>query len=1349
MARFIWPNDNLPCAMTDLKSFILWLFLTPCSIMFGQTGPGGVGTTDGNSSLRIWLRADAQLSGLEHGNPVSVWQDASGYNQHAIGVTSSPIFVKAPQGAFGGQSMLRFDDLDHLEIDSIEGGLEAFSMFMVSRKNEGGSFPATWWGSGLAGPEVGIVSTEWNVSLTSSHRLQTVLGFPSHRLVTEYPELEMEEGMASIICTQWDGIELSAALNGFWSATTTPTPIGQTACEKPIVLAATGNFKSFMDGQIAEVLLFDRALNSAETQLIHNYLSTRYQLGIQHDLFQQPEANRYDQDVFGIGKESDGAISEASGGGIRLAAGTDVGDFLEIDGRYLMIGHDNQSSEWVDWDLPESISARLSKLWYLDKTDPFGSGGELEWAFQDLDTENIGQYALLYQSAEGEPFSVIFSGGYIDGDEVVFPLNAAWLEDGFYTLGKVDLAGPGRMISLAGNKSLHTDDPGFDSEAGTLELWMKTTVFSADTQYVASGESASGNHAPGIAVIGNELAWEFGGQVATSTGLELQANKWYQVALTYQRAGLDFLVKLYVDGILVDEEFQVPSSGDEIERWNLGKDISADQHRWAGMVDEIRIWDHARTIGDIRSFLSRKVEEPLGMLRYWRLDHGGIFGYPNLLGPQQLHGIGVATFDWRNSDAVIGDESVYAYPNGANWEGLDIQIEGEYAPALTLSRISGDAQGLHVVWVNRNPVSPTLPDSYADTEGNRAWMIHSVLASELDFHLSVDASDFTHETASGLRLVAAQQLDLGNYHHGGTVYNPISRTLETTGELSDAVFTLGRREHYDEPSFGGGRALELDGYLSMLESSFVLQADWDRSLSVECWFKPSGSLDAYTAIISARTGDGNQANFEMGIDSEGQVRVYHNQTFHPGAGSVTLGTWNHIAYAYEANSQLGKIYLNGSMVGTVPVPEASPIGTAMIIGRSALGSQDFSKGMIDEVRVWNAALSQDDIRDWMCKILNWEHPKMEELAVWYPFDEDNGRFLSVEDHAGSYDGIIHDIASAQIRTEAGTPLGDRAAYRFTPDDAPELLRLSHEDGDEVVLGDVSSEGMIESIFLYQVDMPSNGRNGFRMVDWSDERYWGIFIPGANQEVSYKASVFYAGHPLSYQNEAGTVVANRSSNAEPIWSNTYSDADYTAQRIDYLGSGSSEMILGQADPFFWEPLVLSVSQPHDNKGLKLAWQPISSESIVEYVLEKSSNGHDFEVAATWQKDGEKWPDLFEYIDHEAPPESQVRHYRVLAIDHEGHFRNSNIESWRILGTNAEFTVFPNPVSETAILFPLFDRKWPAQIQLLDLSGRQLGFWELQTDWSSLNIPVQHLAVGTYVLRIQYGTQVFTERLLIGR
>lgn len=84
-------------------------------------------------------------------------------------------------------------------------------------------------------------------------------------------------------------------------------------------------------------------------------------------------------------------------------------------------------------------------------------------------------------------------------------------------------------------------------------------------------------------------------------------------------------------------------------------------------------------------------------------------------------------------------------------------------------------------------------------------------------------------------------------------------------------------------------------------------------------------------------------------------------------GLVPLNEWVHVAAVVEGGQH--KYYINGEPAGVsgsgIVLPGAADTAN-VVIGKTHEGSREFL-GMIDEVRIWNRALDEDEIKGEMNK----------------------------------------------------------------------------------------------------------------------------------------------------------------------------------------------------------------------------------------------------------------------------------------------------------------------------------------------------------------------------------------------
>ncbi|MCB9330837.1 MAG: T9SS type A sorting domain-containing protein [Lewinellaceae bacterium] len=105
------------------------------------------------------------------------------------------------------------------------------------------------------------------------------------------------------------------------------------------------------------------------------------------------------------------------------------------------------------------------------------------------------------------------------------------------------------------------------------------------------------------------------------------------------------------------------------------------------------------------------------------------------------------------------------------------------------------------------------------------------------------------------------------------------------------------------------------------------------------------------------------------------------------------GQWNHWAFTKNAVTGEMKIYLNGALwhSGTGMF---RPIDVQKFTLASASSGSPAYFGNIDEFTVWNKALDESTIQDWMHKTITPAHPNYSNLVAYYPMNAGTGDKLT-------------------------------------------------------------------------------------------------------------------------------------------------------------------------------------------------------------------------------------------------------------------------------------------------------------------------------------------------------------------
>jgi hypothetical protein len=168
-----------------------------------------------------------------------------------------------------------------------------------------------------------------------------------------------------------------------------------------------------------------------------------------------------------------------------------------------------------------------------------------------------------------------------------------------------------------------------------------------------------------------------------------------------------------------------------------------------------------------------------------------------------------------------------------------------------------------------------------------------------------------------------------------------------------------------------GKALEFDGiddYVEIPHSDSI--SGFTNALTVSFWIKPGDTTRRQTMLNKFNAENGQKGWF---IDSPSysgtDLGFYASQDginyveWHANYAPVT-GTWYHITVVWKSG-EITKFYVNGAQVSTSGTATISQIynnvGVPLYIGKSQYASDREFKGMIDEVKVWNRALTAEEI----------------------------------------------------------------------------------------------------------------------------------------------------------------------------------------------------------------------------------------------------------------------------------------------------------------------------------------------------------------------------------------------------
>ena len=201
-----------------------------------------------------------------------------------------------------------------------------------------------------------------------------------------------------------------------------------------------------------------------------------------------------------------------------------------------------------------------------------------------------------------------------------------------------------------------------------------------------------------------------------------------------------------------------------------------------------------------------------------------------------------------------------------------------------------------------------------------------------------------------------------------------------------------------------GTALALSG-----NGSFVEIGDSDtlnsitEQVTVSLWIKPTNFPNSYAAIICRGDERGpnirsvRNRSYVLYLKDDGSIQMAaspngrHEASFYSESGVIKLNTWYHIACVIDAKNNSMKLFIDGIEVGNRDFKEEKSLYKSRLplrIGwthEETRPTQSPFVGLMDEVRIWNIARTEAEIRSDMNKQLNGDEPG---LVGYWKFDEE-------------------------------------------------------------------------------------------------------------------------------------------------------------------------------------------------------------------------------------------------------------------------------------------------------------------------------------------------------------------------
>ena len=391
-------------------------------INYGQTGAAGVGNSSTNV---IWV--DANRLTLTNGTPVSSFTDVSGNGNNFAQSTSAkrPVYTT---NVVNGLPALLYDGVDdELLTGSIASMVSSnVTYFIVFQRAQ--NIQQHMLGSNFVNE-----TKKWMTYCnTGANTLISAQYSPTINHVSY-----TDPGAFTFTSTHITPTTMTLFKQGnqqmIKSATYT-TPTG--AHVKTVLGNASYSVSSncTLNGYIAEVIIYNTALNTLQRRLVENYLGAKYNMAVPTDLYAYEST--HNMGLVALGNDGTNSQTSARGAGVlQLSNAASLGS-----GDYLLCAHTNVAlTNFTTSDIPSSIPthSRWTRTWRADETLDVGT---TDITFYLSGGNNFGDpatYRLLVDADGNFSDATIITGTYDSGTQTI-TFNTDLADGDYFTLAGAD-----------------------------------------------------------------------------------------------------------------------------------------------------------------------------------------------------------------------------------------------------------------------------------------------------------------------------------------------------------------------------------------------------------------------------------------------------------------------------------------------------------------------------------------------------------------------------------------------------------------------------------------------------------------------------------------------------------------------------------------------------------------------------------------------------------------------------------------------------------------------------------------------------------------------------------------------
>ena len=512
----------------------------------------------------------------------------------------------------------------------------------------------------------------------------------------------------------------------------------------------------------------------------------------------------------------------------------------------------------------------------------------------------------------------------------------------------LNFTGAGEFINLPGTAPVPTGNNPY-----TIEAWIKPNNF-GDYGIIGWGNYGVANQVNAFRMgNGGVLINYWWGNDLPASVPTLTNGAWHHVAATY-----DGITRaIYVDGLLAANDnptgLSVPSNANLKIGVTCPVGCSGGPEYFNGSIDEVRVWNVGRSQCQIQQYMNCEIPSTTsGLVLNYHFNQGIPSG-PNA-GVTTLTDAAGGNDGTLNNFVLNGPSSNWTSPGGVISGFTTVSIPT--ASLIILGNGATIPNGSTATSTNNfTDFGTALTRTFVaqNSAGSGTLSLNSVILS------GANASEFSYTTTSPGTLTA------GATSSCIITFSPASLGTKT------AIVTINSSD-CSSPNYSffitatsvPGAALNFDGLDDFAGGPILTTSTSNITMQAKIFWAGTNGVSQMICY------NGNSGNSGYGIynsiNSNTLSFLFGGISFYPFNYTLTPNQWTSLSLVLK--NSIAECYANGVLTNTVAVAVPGVPTNSFVVGNNNIASEPFN-GSIDEVLLWDRALSQCEIQSYLnCEI---------------------------------------------------------------------------------------------------------------------------------------------------------------------------------------------------------------------------------------------------------------------------------------------------------------------------------------------------------------------------------------------